>query len=397
MKGIHATLVAALLVSACSSTEAASRSVSATQTPLLAHFERYSGAYRTPSGLTFVINGHGHFLNLRDGSFRQLFPTAMPDRYTTGRAFAVPSPKQADVTFHMSGNRADRVTIKGIGSSAIAADRLPFKETEVKVPVSGAILAATITEPLTPAPHPGIVIIHGSGYGPRIDYGIWVALYASLGMTVLVYDKRGNGESTGTYPGEFASEANLDIYADDAASMSRYLASWPDVDPKRVGFHGGSQGGWTVPLAIARFHAPAAFVLLASAPAVSVDQQGFWANLAESSASVPALTPELETQLRSVAPETYDPAPALAAMLQPALWYNGAQDRQVPTAFNAEILRSFHRAQWDIEVLPGVDHGLFENPSGLESDEARASHLAVGLWDRIAAWLFSNAGTPASG
>jgi hypothetical protein len=395
MKGMGGALAVLMVVGGCTATTTAAPAPSPTMQPLPADFERYVGAYRAADGTIFVINGHGHLLNLRDSTFRQLYPTATPDRLMTGRAFAVPVPTQADVRFRMAGNRADQFTMTRAGLLDISANRLLFKETDVRVPVNGAVLAATITEPLTEAPHPGIVIVHGSGLGPRIDYGIWVGLYASLGLTVLAYDKRGNGQSTGTYPGEFPTEDNLNIYAADAAAVLRYLATWPGVDPKRVGFHGGSQGGWTVPLAIRRFGAPAAFALLASAPAVSVEQQGLWAGLAGSSATVPALTPDVETQLRGVQ-ATYDPGPALAAMRQPALWYNGSADRTVPTEFNAELLRSFHHANWDIEILPGVDHGLFDNPSGLESNELSATRLASGLWDRIAAWLHSNAGTPAS-
>lgn len=398
MKGVGGALAVLLIVSGCTSTMAtATPTPSPTATPLPANFERYVGAYRTTNGVVFVINGHGHLLNLRDSAFRQLYPTAVADRFTTGRMFDVALPKEADITFRMVGNRADQFTIRPVGRSAIIADRLLFKETDVQVPVNGAVLAATITEPLTAAPHPGIVIVHGSGFGPRIDYGVWVGLYASLGMTVLAYDKRGNGQSTGTYPGEFPTEDNLNIYAADAAAVLHYLASWPGVDPKRVGFHGGSQGGWTVPLAIQRFRAPAAFALLASGPAVSVDQQGVWASMAEGSTTVPALTPDLEAQLRAVPAATYDPGPTLAAMRQPALWYNGAVDRTVPTEFNAEILRGFHHANWEIEVLPRVDHGLFENPSGFERDEASATRLASGLWDRISAWLVTNVGTPVAG
>jgi dienelactone hydrolase len=395
MKGMGGALAVLMVLGGCTSPSTAAPKPSPTLTPLAPNFERYVGAYRTADGTTFVINGHGHLLNLRGSTFRQLYPTATPDRLVTGRTFAVPVPTQADIRFRMAGNRADHFTMKLVGLPAISADRLRFKETDVKVPVNGAVLAATITEPLTAEPHPGIVIVHGSGLGPRIDYGIWVGLYASLGMTVLAYDKRGNGESTGTYPGEFPTEDNLNIYAADAAAVLRYLASWPGVDQKRVGFHGGSQAGWTVPLAIQRFGAPAAFALLASGPAVSVEQQGVWASIAESSTTVPALTPDVETQLRAVQ-ASYDPGPALAAMRQPALWYNGSADRTVPTAFNAELLRGFHHANWDVEILPGVDHGLFDNPSGLESDELSATRLANGLWDRIAAWLHTNAGTPVS-
>jgi len=92
-----------------------------------------------------------------------------------------------------------------VGGRPLHAARLAFKETEVKIQAQGAVLAGTITEPLAAGPHPGIVIIHGSGPGPRIDYGTWVGAYASLGLTVLAYDKRGNGSSTGAYPGERAA------------------------------------------------------------------------------------------------------------------------------------------------------------------------------------------------
>jgi hypothetical protein len=77
---------------------------------------------------------------------------------------------------------------------------------------------------------------------------------------------------------------------------------------------------------------------------------------------------------------------------QPMLWANGAVDRQVPTTVNTEILRSLQHSNWDIAILPGVDHGLFENPSGLEPDEPKATRLASGLRDLIAGWLARTVG-----
>lgn len=74
------------------------------------------------------------------------------------------------------------------------------------------------------------------------------------------------------------------------------------------------------------------------------------------------------------------------------LWANGSVDRQVPTTVNAEILRGLHHPNWDIEVLPGVDHGLFENPGGLEPDQPKATRLATGLRDLLAAWLARTVG-----
>ena len=368
-----------------------------TRSPLLSttpDFARYVGAYRTDAGITWVTNASGQLLNLRDSSFRQLYPTATLDDFTIGPGFTVPTPTQANINFHMNGARADVLTITPSRGQPSTAHRLPFKETEVRIQAHGAVLAGTVTEPVTPGPHPGIVIIHGSEPGQRLYYGVWVGLYASLGMTVLTYDKRGKGASTGTYPGELASEDALNIYADDAAVALRFLAGWPNVDSTRVGFHGGSQGGWTVPLAMQRYHAPAAFAILLSAPAVTVDQQGLWSDFSSGSTVLPSAPPsDMEAQVRAMHGSGYDPRPVLAAVKQPLLWINGAVDRQVPTTINTEILRSYDRADWDIEILPGVDHGLFENPSGLEPDEAKATRLADGIWDKMAAWLVEHAGS----
>ena len=56
-----------------------------------------------------------------------------------------------------------------------------------------------------------------------------------------------------------------------------------------------------------------------------------------------------------------------------AAWLNGSSDHEVPTVVNTEILLGLHRPNFDVRVLPGVDHGLFENASGLVPDEARAT------------------------
>ena len=387
------TLLLVLLSGCAPTSSAATPSPSAQPSIQLANFEHYVGAYRTTTGSTYVVNGHGHLLNLQDSTFRQLYTTATRDHFTVGRAFAVPLPKEADVTFRMAGVRADQLTIKPVTGSPVVAGRLLFKETEVQVPSTDAILAGTVTEPMTSGPHPGIVIVHGSGPGPRIDYGVWVGLYASLGLTVLAYDKRGNGASSGRYPGEFPTDANLEIYAADAAAMLRFLTSWPGVDPRRVGFHGGSQGGWVVPLAIGRARAPAAFAILVSGPAVSVDQQQVWADFSASSSALPSDSPEaMDAAVRATTSSGYVPATVLATIHQPILWANGAVDRQVPTTVNTEILRSLHHSNWEIAILPGVDHGLFENPSGLDPDEAKATRLATGLRDLIAGWLARTVG-----
>lgn len=341
-------------------------------------FATLAGAYRTESGSTYVVNGLGHVVRLDDGWIRQLYQGAGPRRFTVGPSFLTPAPAQAAVVF-----ADDAVTV---GSTT--ARRVPFKRTNLRVPSAGGVeLGATITEPVTSGPHPGIVVVHGSEAGTRVLYGVWEGLYAALGFAVLTYDKRGNGESTGVYPGEASTTASLDAFADDAAVCARFLAGWPGVDPRRVGFHGGSQGGWTVPLAIKRFPA-AAFAVLLSGPAVSVGQQTVWSLSSGDASFLPTESPEqITARMRAAVSDGYQPRPALVALRLPVLWLNGEHDRHVPTAFNLAVLRSMHKANFDAFVLAGVSHGLLENASGLDEDDAKATRLAPDLFTRIAAWL----------
>ena len=359
-----------------------------------AEFPALAGEYRTADGTAFVVNGLGHIVRLGDGWIRQLYRTPNPVRFSVGPGFQVQLPASGAVTFLMEGSHAKSVAIDVPGVAAATAVRQKFKETDVEVTApDGVKLAATITEPLSARPHAGIVVVQGGEAGTRVLYGVWANLYAGLGFAVLTYDKRGNGRSGGHYPGDNSERRSLDLFAGDAAASAKFLSTWPGVDPKRVGFHGGSQGGWTVPLAIQRFRA-AAFAVLLSGPAVSVGAQTVW-SLASGDASYVPDRPisEIEAGMRAAANTGYQPRPVLASLTQPVLWLNGANDRRVPTQATDEVLRALHKANFEFHVLDGVGHGLLENDSGLDENDAKARHLAPGLFTTMASWLARRAGT----
>ena len=392
MRPSAVALLASLALCAGCGGPAATTAMSSPRSPVAAptdappHFDAYVGAYRSDAGVTYGVNGHGHIARFSDGWFRQMFPTPVEGVFKVGPGFQVQTPAEAVVTFHMSGHRADQLTIAPVSGPPVTARRLAFKETDTHVQAAGAVLAATITEPVGPGPHPAIVIVHGSGIGPRIDYGIWVDLFASLDLNVLAYDKRGNGDSTGTYPGEVATAESLSIYADDAAACLRFLTAWPGVDPRRVGFYGGSQGGWVVPLAMQRSPV-AAFAVLLSGPAVTTGQQRAWADDTANSRIVPTAAPaDIDTGLRADH-SGYDPAPVLAMITAPLLWINGDADLQVPTRLNTEVLHSLAKPNFDVQVLTGVAHSMLENATGLTADDSVAQRLARDLFRRIESWL----------
>ena len=63
------------------------------------------------------------------------------------------------------------------------------------------------------------------------------------GIAVLRVDDRGAGKSTG----DFAASTSADFATDVEAGIA-YLKSRPDVDPKRIGLMGHSEGGLIAPM-----------------------------------------------------------------------------------------------------------------------------------------------------
>jgi pimeloyl-ACP methyl ester carboxylesterase len=109
-----------------------------------------------------------------------------------------------------------------------------------------------------------VVLLHGSERGTR-DNAYFRAVRERLvahGWIVLTYDRRGAGESGGTY----VETPNLEVPARDAAAAVRFLRARPGVG--HVGLLGISQGGWAATLA-ATLEPAVAFVVAVSEPGVS--------------------------------------------------------------------------------------------------------------------------------
>ena len=382
MRGVLATVMAASVI--CCGTESSSTVASPAPTPVAASLQQlspYYGSYLDGSGDVVVIARLGWFFDMKTAAYRTMYATSSPTHFTIGLRFLEPTPKFADLSFG-----PETLTISGSGQ-ARTARRIAYKETQVAIPAQGAQLAGAITEPLGVAPHPGIVIVHGAERGERHFYDVWVGVYASMGFAVLTYDKRGVGSSTGAYPGEFPTTEALNVYADDAAAARDFLARWPGIDASRTGFHGGSQGGWTVPLAIMR-HGVGAFAVLVSAPATTVDQTDLWASFTGGGANAP--TESNDQMLADVRRSGggYDPTPTLRAMTVPAIWVLGTNDRTVPTAVCVELLNAMHKANFTVHLVP-TGHGLLVNPTGLLAGDASSPGLAPDLVSTLKEWFAS--------
>ena len=148
----------------------------------------------------------------------------------------------------------------------------PYKEEEVtfRNSVENFDLAGTLTLPEGPGPFPAVVLITGSGQEDRNETVfahkpfLVIADYLTRnGIAVLRYDDRGVGGSKGN-----AANATSLAFADDAAAAVSYLLGRPEINSKKIGLAGHSEGGLIAPI-VASKNNNIAFIVSLAGPGVS--------------------------------------------------------------------------------------------------------------------------------
>jgi pimeloyl-ACP methyl ester carboxylesterase len=147
----------------------------------------------------------------------------------------------------------------------------PYKEEEVtfRNNVENFDLAGTLTLPEGNGPFAAVVMITGSGPEDRNETVfnhkpfLVIADYLTRnGIAVLRYDDRGCGKSKGNY----ANATSLS-FADDAAAAVTYLLGRPEINPKKIGLAGHSEGGLIAPI-VATKNKNIAFIVSLAGPGV---------------------------------------------------------------------------------------------------------------------------------
>lgn len=152
----------------------------------------------------------------------------------------------------------------------------PYDEEEVSIEnkSGGVKLAGTLTLPRSPGPHPAVVLITGSGPQDRdeaiMGHRPFLVIADHLtrqGIAVLRYDDRGVGKSTGN----FGKAVHTD-FAEDALAAVEWLKLRKEIDPKRIGLVGHSEGGVHAPLAAVKQPGDIAFLVLLAGVGVPIDE-----------------------------------------------------------------------------------------------------------------------------
>jgi alpha-beta hydrolase superfamily lysophospholipase len=110
-----------------------------------------------------------------------------------------------------------------------------------------------------------IIAVHGSGDGPRRAYDLWTNFFVSRGWAVVVFDKRGSGESTGDW-----HDANFVTLASDVRNVLKWARNQSELAGLKNALWGASQAGWIIPQLTAENAVD--FAIIQTGPATPADE-----------------------------------------------------------------------------------------------------------------------------
>lgn len=317
----------------------------------------------------------------------------------------------------------------------------PYYTEEVKFEnkTDNVVLAGTLSLPKKEGNFPAVILITGSGRQNRDEellghkpFLVLADYLTKKGIAVLRFDDRGAGESTG----DFSKASTIDFSKDVQAGVD-YLKTRKEIDKKKIGLIGHSEGGLIAPI-IAGNSKDIDFIVLLAGPGLRGDAllllqtelierqsgvsseeikkrqeilKGAYDLVLASSANDENFKNSVSTYFNSKFDENQakaatnqitsnwwytfikmDPAVALAKVKCPVLALNGSKDLQVPAEVNLQVIeKTLGKAgnkKVTAKILPNLNH-LFQecktgSPDEYEKIEQTFSPIAL---EEISNWV----------
>jgi uncharacterized protein len=312
-------------------------------------------------------------------------------------------------------------------------------------------LAGTLTLPAKAGVFPAVILITGSGAQNRNEeimghkpFLVLADYLTRNGIAVLRYDDRGYAESTG----EFSTATTLD-FATDVKSAIAYLKTRKEIDGKKIGLIGHSEGGIIAPM-VAAHSKDVSFIVLLAGTGIPGDQllllqaeliarasgakdseiqqakkinTGVY-ELVKKATNNDSLIKDLTEYInvsmndmpKSEKPDEntiksqisqitnpwmqffikYDPYPVLKDVKCPVLAINGSKDLQVPPKVNLEAIRKGLEEGGNknvtIQELPGLNHLFQECTTGSPQEYAQIQQtFSPAALSVISTWILKQA------
>lgn len=321
--------------------------------------------------------------------------------------------------------------------------RIDFDVHDISFQSSGVSLVGRLVMPKGAGKVPIVVLVHGSEHDSALSSYALQRLFPSQGVGAFVYDKRGTGASGGSYTQDF------EVLARDAIAAMQTAKQLAGARLGRIGYQGGSQGGWVVPLAANL--APVDFAIVSFGLAVTVleeDQESvaldmvfhhhsredttkalelaragehlfetgghegydqfnalreryrsepwykdvhgdflFFILPLDQAQIIDAMTKDLNF-VEARTPFRYEPMPTLEASTTPQLWVLGSDDLEAPSAETAKRIKSLiaQGKPYTLAVYPGAEHGMTEYEIDANGDRV-STRFAPGYFQMMAYFI----------
>lgn len=304
-------------------------------------------------------------------------------------------------------------------------------------------LAGTLTLPKKEGIFPAVILITGSGPENRDEevFGhkpfLVIADYLTRnGIAVLRYDDRGVAQSTG----DFKTATSFD-FASDVESAITYLKTRKEINAKKIGLIGHSEGGTIAPI-VAIESKDVAFIVLLAGPglqgnklmllqkekveqAMHIDEQGIakgqkifggaYNIILHSDATDGNLRNKInvyfrqafgnganQEQITAITNQIvnpwminflkYNPAPTLEKVKCPVLALNGGKDLQVPAQENLGAIKTAlakgGNKNVTTKVFPNLNHLFQDCKTGLPNEYSEIEEtFSPAALDEITIWI----------
>ena len=420
----------------------------ALQTPTVRTVEEevlreYAGVYRWAPNAFLYLQLWNEFVGFdqpgqlvafdESGEVRTLYPVGR-DQFFAGPGMAVSTSIESRIEFQRdAAGRIISLSWRRDDAVPRSAHRVEIEKREDVRFSNGAIqLAGTLISPVMGGgKHPAVILVHGSGAENREYMLPWARFLIRRGMTVLGYDKRGVGESTGDW-----NTASFDDLAGDVVAAFEYLKTRRDIDHAQIGVLGISQAGWVMPLAALRAKDLAFLISISGAgvPAAetTIDQAR---NEMTMTGTPPQMVNEIvglltlqyefartgkgwdeyaATRAKMVArmggaPKTipgtpddpywqfirrlyfHDPGPTLRQLQTPTLALWGELDNNILAEKNQAAwdaaLRAGGNRDYTLTILPKANHAQWEAKAGSNAETKSLQRVVPGYFTTIQDWL----------
>jgi pimeloyl-ACP methyl ester carboxylesterase len=173
--------------------------------------------------------------------------------------------------------------------NGMAGKRIAFDTKDVTFESHGVKLTGRLVMPLGTGKVPVVVLIHGAETDSALTFYFLQRMLPAEGIGAFIFDKRGTGISGGKYTQDF------DLLADDDVAAMQEARKLAGPRLGRIGYQGGSEAGWTEPLAVNR--APVDFAIVCFGLAVNVmdeDQESIELQMREKGYPQETITKALE-------------------------------------------------------------------------------------------------------